>query len=133
MQNTPRELSALHSTFIKLPFVFKTIVFFLFLSGCFRKVLLYFTALYVHSRKMEYPVCIFSERKLQPNELPHNIYIQNYSTATATCIVLKKWLFTVTRESLLNSDDIALTFLFWQVMNYEGHAISRGIFLKDFS
>ena len=64
---------------------------------------------------MEYPVYIFSERKLQPNELPHNIYIQNYSTATATCIVLKKWLFTVTRESLLNSDDIALTFLFWQV------------------
>ena len=63
--------------------------------------------------------CLFfllSERKLHSNETPHNIYIQNYSTATATCIALKKWLFSVTKESLLNSDDVALNFLFWQVI-----------------
>jgi hypothetical protein len=57
------------------------------------------------------------DRKLQPAEFPHNIYIQNYSTATATCITLRKWVFTLTQESFLNSDDLAITFLFWEVRN----------------
>ncbi|RUS90045.1 hypothetical protein EGW08_002232 [Elysia chlorotica] len=57
------------------------------------------------------------ERKLLPQELPHNIYIQNYSTATATCIVLKKWLFTVSREMTLISNAAALKFLFWQAVD----------------
>ena len=41
LQNAPREHSAILLTFIKLPFVFKTFVFCLFLSGCLRQVLLY--------------------------------------------------------------------------------------------
>ena len=57
------------------------------------------------------------DRKLQPAELPHNIYIQNYSTATATCITLRKWVFTLTQESFLNSDDLAINFLYWEVSN----------------
>ncbi|GFO24558.1 sorting nexin-27 [Plakobranchus ocellatus] len=57
------------------------------------------------------------ERKLLPQELPHNIYIQNYSTATATCIVLKKWLFTISREMTLVSNAAALRFLFWQAVD----------------
>ncbi|KAK3771859.1 hypothetical protein RRG08_028767 [Elysia crispata] len=57
------------------------------------------------------------ERKLLPQELPHNIYIQNYSTATATCIVLKKWLFTISREMTLISNAAALRFLFWQAVD----------------
>ena len=56
-----------------------------------------------------------SDRKLQPTEFPHNIYIQNYSTATATCIVLKKWVFSPNRESFLNSDTVAVSFLYGQV------------------
>lgn len=59
---------------------------------------------------------LFSERKLQSNEFPHNIYIQNYSTATATCITLKKWIFSITRENFLNSDPVAVNFLFGQVI-----------------
>ena len=42
IQNTPREHSAILSTFIKLPFVFET-CFLSFLSGCLRQVLLYQT------------------------------------------------------------------------------------------
>jgi sorting nexin-27 len=56
-----------------------------------------------------------SERKLQPHELPHSIYIQNYSTATATCLTLKRWLFSLQREATLYSSQQALSFLFNQV------------------
>ncbi|XP_005098481.1 sorting nexin-27 [Aplysia californica] len=57
------------------------------------------------------------ERKMLPQELPHNIYIQNYSTATATCILLKKWLFTPSKEMTLTSDPTLLKFLFWQAVD----------------
>ena len=40
LQNAPREHSAILSTFIKLPFVFKTFVLSI-LRGCFRQVLLH--------------------------------------------------------------------------------------------
>ena len=33
------------------------------------------------------------ERKVQPTEFPHSLYIANYSTAAATCLALHKWLF----------------------------------------
>ncbi|XP_033749898.1 sorting nexin-27-like isoform X1 [Pecten maximus] len=62
------------------------------------------------------------ERKLQPLEFPHNIYIQNYSTATATCITMRKWLFTLTRETMLNSDELAVNFLFWEAVD----SVNRG-------
>lgn len=67
------------------------------------------------------PYCLFSERKLQSNEVPHNLYIQNYSTASATCICLRRWLFSLQREiSLCSSpddpDQHALNFFFWQVI-----------------
>jgi sorting nexin-27 len=55
------------------------------------------------------------ERKLQPNEFPHNLYIQNYSTAASTCLLIKKWLFTLNKEIELSHDDLAETFFFWQV------------------
>ncbi|XP_067665177.1 sorting nexin-27-like [Haliotis asinina] len=57
------------------------------------------------------------ERKLQPHELPHNIYIQNYSTATATCIVLKKWVFTLSKEMMQNACEKAVSFLYWQAVD----------------
>ena len=55
------------------------------------------------------------ERKLQPNEFPHNLYIQNYSTAASTCLLVKKWLFTLTKEVELSRDDLVESFFFWQV------------------
>lgn len=42
------------------------------------------------------------ERKLQANEYPHNLYIQNYSTASATCLLVRKWLFSVSKEIQLS-------------------------------
>lgn len=55
------------------------------------------------------------ERKLQPNEYPHNLYIQNYSTATSTCLCIRKWLFSVSKELTLKNDTQATSYIFWQV------------------
>ena len=62
-------------------------------------------------------MCTFfiAERKLQSNEFPHNLYIQNYSTATPTCITLKKWLFSPSKDLQLQHNEMSLNFLFWQV------------------
>ncbi|KAG0715134.1 Sorting nexin-27 [Chionoecetes opilio] len=54
------------------------------------------------------------ERKISDEEFPHNLYIQNYSTATATCLCLHRWIFNPHRElRLCASDDMAHTWLFW--------------------
>ena len=58
---------------------------------------------------------ILSERKVQPNEYPHSLYIANYSTAAATCLLVKKWLFDRETEKTLHSDPVAREFLFQQV------------------
>lgn len=56
---------------------------------------------------------MFAERKLQPHEHPHTLYIQNYSTASATCLAIRRWLFNVNRP--LNEQ--ALTWVFWQTID----------------
>ena len=43
------------------------------------------------------------DRKLGPDEVPHAIYVANYSTAAATCILLKKWVFSLKLEAALMS------------------------------
>ena len=41
------------------------------------------------------------------DELPHHLYIQNYSTATATCLAIHRWLFDPHRElSLCEVGDV---------------------------
>uniref|UniRef100_A0A2P2I1S2 Sorting nexin-27 n=1 Tax=Hirondellea gigas TaxID=1518452 RepID=A0A2P2I1S2_9CRUS len=45
------------------------------------------------------------ERKVGDEELPHHLYIQNYSTATATCLAIHRWLFDPHRERMLCEDD----------------------------
>lgn len=60
---------------------------------------------------------LYSERKLQATEYPHNLYIQNYSTATSTCLAVRKWLFSLSRELSLAADDQATTFIFWQAVD----------------
>ncbi|GAB1606124.1 sorting nexin-27-like isoform X1 [Argonauta hians] len=57
------------------------------------------------------------ERKLQPQELPHNIYIQNYSTATATCIALRKWLFSVSLDMQLGYSEYVTNLLYCQAVD----------------
>lgn len=59
----------------------------------------------------------YFERMLRPDEFPHNLYIQNYSTATPTCLLLRKWLFTLQREVHLSSlDSLAEMFFFHQAV-----------------
>ncbi|KAF2358919.1 Ras-associating (RA) domain [Trinorchestia longiramus] len=45
------------------------------------------------------------ERKVGDDELPHHLYIQNYSTATATCLAIHRWVFDPQRELVLCEDD----------------------------
>lgn len=59
----------------------------------------------------------YFERMLRPDEFPHNLYIQNYSTATPTCLLLRKWLFTLPREIQLSSmDNLAESFFYYQAV-----------------
>ncbi|CAJ0946536.1 unnamed protein product, partial [Mesorhabditis belari] len=45
------------------------------------------------------------ERKLCDEELPHSLYIQNYSSASSSCLVLRKWIFDVSWERELCERD----------------------------
>ncbi|KAI5725873.1 hypothetical protein M8J77_021161 [Diaphorina citri] len=63
------------------------------------------------------------ERKLEAKEFPHHLYIQNYSTASATCLCIRKWLFSAPLErSLVANDDRVATFMFWMAID----AVDRG-------
>ncbi|CAH0725135.1 unnamed protein product, partial [Brenthis ino] len=64
------------------------------------------------------------ERKLQPNECPHSLYIQNYSTASSSCLSLRKWLFNPHVEMrLVDEDEMAAAFIFWQAVE----DVNRGV------
>ncbi|XP_052755767.1 sorting nexin-27 isoform X2 [Galleria mellonella] len=64
------------------------------------------------------------ERKLQPNECPHSLYIQNYSTASSSCLSIRKWLFNPDREiSIVKEDSKAAAFIFWQAVE----DVNRGV------
>jgi sorting nexin-27 len=58
------------------------------------------------------------ERKLQPTEFPHNLYIQNYSTASSTCLIVRKWLFSTWKEEEISqTDHLAERYFFWQAVD----------------
>ena len=56
------------------------------------------------------------ERKVQPGDFPHSLYIANYSTAAATCLAVRKWLFHPRVEAELEADSTALAMLFHQAV-----------------
>ncbi|NXY12242.1 SNX27 protein, partial [Pteruthius melanotis] len=57
-------------------------------------------------------------RKLAPNEFPHKLYVQNYTSAVpGTCLTLRKWLFSTQQEALLNDNDLALAYFFHQAVD----------------
>lgn len=59
---------------------------------------------------------LFPVRKLAPNEFPHKLYVQNYTSAVpGTCLTIRKWLFTTEEEVLLNDNDLAVAYFFHQV------------------
>ena len=52
------------------------------------------------------------ERKLQPHEIPHQLYVQNYSTASSTCLCVKRWLFSINRELSLPVGEQSAKYIF---------------------
>lgn len=65
-----------------------------------------------------------SDRKIMDHEQPHHIYIQNYNTASPSCIALKKWLFdTTTEKEVLHQDQLSRSFVFHNA----SEDISKGI------
>uniref|UniRef100_A0AAQ4RGJ8 Sorting nexin 27b n=1 Tax=Gasterosteus aculeatus aculeatus TaxID=481459 RepID=A0AAQ4RGJ8_GASAC len=64
-------------------------------------------------------LCLSSSvRKLAPNEFPHKLYVQNYTSAIAgTCLTLRKWLFTTEEEILLNDNQLAVNYFFHQAVD----------------
>ena len=58
------------------------------------------------------------DRKIQDNEFPHQLYVQNYSSkggASDSCILLKKWLFTRTHEVRVSTNPVVQNLLYHQV------------------
>jgi len=63
------------------------------------------------------------ERKLRPNEHPHALYIQNYSTATSSCLCVRRWTFSPRLEQrLTTADPVALSLFYWEAVQ----AVNRG-------
>uniref|UniRef100_A0A7N8WMM4 Sorting nexin 27a n=1 Tax=Mastacembelus armatus TaxID=205130 RepID=A0A7N8WMM4_9TELE len=57
-------------------------------------------------------------RKLAPNEFPHKLYVQNYTSAVpGTCLALRKWLFSLQEEELLRDNPLALHYCFHQYLS----------------
>lgn len=57
------------------------------------------------------------ERKLQPHEIPHQLYVQNYSTASSTCLCVKRWLFSINRELSLPAGEQSAKYIFYQAVD----------------
>ena len=58
------------------------------------------------------------ERKLSPEECPFAIYVANFSTASATCLLLKPFVFTIQIiEDMISADLNLLDMIFHQVKN----------------
>ncbi|KFO26904.1 Sorting nexin-27 [Fukomys damarensis] len=56
--------------------------------------------------------------KLASNEFPHELYVQNYTSAVpGSCLTIQKWLFTTEGEILLNENDLAVTYSFPQAVD----------------
>lgn len=67
------------------------------------------------------------ERKLQPLEIPHQLYVQNYSTASSTCLCVRRWLFSVSKELTLPEGEQAARFIFYQAVD----EVNRGNIRAD--
>lgn len=60
---------------------------------------------------------LVAERKLEYFEIPHQLYIQNYSTALPTCLLYRKWLFHhEIEQQVCQRSDLALRFCYHQAV-----------------
>lgn len=71
-------------------------------------------------------------RKIDQSEYPHNIYIKHYTQTGEGRIVLRKWIFTPTRELDMNSDVTAVKLLYEQtIADIRCLLIKPGILLEE--
>ena len=77
---------------------------------------------------------MFTDRKLLPDECPHALYIDNYNSASATCILLKKWIFSPTQEKLIcSNDEQALNLIYYQVDRISSsHSITHSLTISKY-
>ena len=69
------------------------------------------------------------DRKLQDNEFPHQLYVQNYSTkggASDSCILLKKWIFSRTHEVQASTESVVQNLFYHQVSLFAACAGGAG-------
>uniref|UniRef100_A0A8B9M496 Sorting nexin 27a n=1 Tax=Astyanax mexicanus TaxID=7994 RepID=A0A8B9M496_ASTMX len=65
-----------------------------------------------------YILHIFMFILLAPNEFPHKLYVQNYTSAVpGTCLALRKWLFSTQEHDLLRDNPLALHYCFHQAQD----------------
>merc|ERR1719219_77801 len=48
------------------------------------------------------------ERKLSPDECPFAVYVANFSTASATCIIMKPFIFSIQLMQSIVADDLKI-------------------------
>ena len=59
-----------------------------------------------------------ADRKIQDNEFPHQLYVQNYSSkgrASDSCILVKKWIFSRTHEVQASTNSVVQSLFYHQV------------------
>lgn len=79
------------------------------------------------SSSLSFFLLFVAVRKLAPNEFPHKLYVQNYTSAVpGTCLALRKWLFSFQEEELLRDNPLALHYCFHQVVSYSAPPPIRG-------
>ncbi|KOB68065.1 putative sorting nexin [Operophtera brumata] len=67
---------------------------------------------------------VLPDARLEPNECPHSLYIQNYSTASSSCLCIRKWVFNPRTElALCAEDSTAAGFIFHQAVE----DVNRGV------
>ncbi|CAJ0574357.1 unnamed protein product, partial [Mesorhabditis spiculigera] len=58
------------------------------------------------------------ERKVGEDEMPHSLYIQNYSSASSSCLVIRKWIFDIEWErELCQADPLFRKIVYHQTIN----------------
>lgn len=79
------------------------------------------------SNHQGYVICkLFTDRKIANNECPHTLYIQNYSSAASSCIILRTWIFDKKAEyDLCERNPIFKKYCFSQVSVYFKAVLTR--------
>lgn len=57
-------------------------------------------------RQIQFQFALFTERKVSESESVHELYTHNYSSASSSCLLLRKFIFDIDRERALCKRDM---------------------------